>query len=64
MPKLDFLSSLHGTMFDLLRDALRLIWASLRPRCSPGAENLFLRKQLALYLEHKVKLHRATRLRR
>lgn len=59
MPKLDFLSNVFGTMFDLLRDAPRLIWSSLRPLCSLAAENLFLRKQLALYLERKAKPRRA-----
>jgi putative transposase len=59
MPKLDFLSNLLGIMFDLSCDALRLIWSSLRPRYSLAAENLFLRKQLALYLERKVNPRRA-----
>jgi putative transposase len=59
MLKLDFLSNVLGTMFNLLRDVLRLIWSSLRPRYSVAAENLFLRKQVALYLERKVKPRRA-----
>jgi putative transposase len=59
MPKLDFLSNVFGTMFNLLRDALRLIWSSLSPRYSLAAESLLLRKQLALYLERKVKPRRA-----
>jgi hypothetical protein len=59
MPKLDSLSNLLGTLFDLLRDALRFIRVGLRPRCALAAENLFLRKQLALYLERKVKPRRA-----
>ena len=46
-------------MFDLLLDTLRFIRVSLRPRCALAAENLFLRKQLALYLERKVKPRRA-----
>jgi hypothetical protein len=59
MTKLDSLPSLLPTMVDLLRDALRFIQASLRPRCALAAEKLFLRKQLALYLERKVKPRRA-----
>ena len=59
MPKLDFLSNALLTMFDLLLDTLMFIRVSLRPRCALAAENLFLRKQLALYLERKVKPRRA-----
>jgi putative transposase len=59
MLKLDSLSNVLLTMFDLLLDALRFIRVSLRPRCALAAENLFLRKQLALYLEHKVEPRRA-----
>ncbi|MGA3324410.1 MAG: hypothetical protein ABSF45_08045 [Terriglobia bacterium] len=60
MPKLDSLSNLLGTLFDLLRDALRLIGVSLRQQCALAAENLFLRKQLALYMERNLKPRRAT----
>lgn len=59
MPKPDFPSTVLLTMFDLLLDVLRFIPAGLRPRCALAAENLFLRKQLALYLERKVKPRRA-----
>ena len=59
MPKLDSLSNLRLTALDLLLDALRFIRLSLRPHCALAAENLFLRKQLALYLERKVKPRRA-----
>jgi len=59
MPKLDFLSNVLLTMFYLLLDTLRFIRVSLRPRCALAAENLFLRKQLALYLERRVKPRRA-----
>jgi hypothetical protein len=59
MPKLDSLSNMLLTMFDLLLDALRLIMVCLRPRRALAADNLFLRKQLALYLEHKAKPRRA-----
>jgi hypothetical protein len=48
MPKLDSLSNVLLTMFDLFLDALRFIKLSLRPRSALAAENLFLRKQLAL----------------
>src|ERR1700740_836667 len=57
MPKLDPLSDL---LLHLLLDALRFIRLSLRPHCALAAENLFLRKQLALYLERKVKARRAS----
>jgi hypothetical protein len=43
------------TSFDLWLDALRFISLSLRPNWALVAENLFLRKQLALYLERKMK---------
>jgi len=54
MPKVDRLFSLLPTIFDLLLDALRFIRLSLQPRCTLAAENLFLRKQLALYLKRHV----------
>jgi predicted signal transduction protein with EAL and GGDEF domain len=60
MPKLDSLSNLLLTTFNLLLDALRFIGLCLRPHCAVAAENLFLRKQLALYLERKVKPRRAS----
>jgi hypothetical protein len=50
MPKLDSLFNLLLTALDLWLDALRFIRLSLRPHCALAAENLFLRKQLALYL--------------
>jgi putative transposase len=55
MPKLVSLSNLLMTALDLLLDVLRFIGLSLRPHCALAAENLFLRKQMALYLERKVK---------
>ena len=54
MPKVDRLFSLLLTIFDLLLEAWRFIRLSLQPRCTLAAENLFLRKQLALYLERHV----------
>jgi transposase InsO family protein len=65
MPKLNFLRHLLLTSFDLLLDILRFIRLSLQPTWALAAENLFLRKQLALYLERQVKPRRtkvATRL--
>jgi putative transposase len=59
MPKLNSLPCLLLTTFDLLLDALRLIRLSLQPNWALAAENLFLRKQLALYLERKVRPRRA-----
>jgi hypothetical protein len=59
MPKLDSLRNVLLTMFDSWLDALRFIGTSLRLRCALVVENLFLRKQLALYLERKVKPRRA-----
>jgi transposase InsO family protein len=58
MPKVDRLFSLLPTIFDLLLDALRFIRLSLQQRCTLAAENLFLRKQLALYLERQVESRR------
>jgi transposase InsO family protein len=58
MPKVDRSFSLLLTIFDLLLDALKFIRHSLQPRCSLAAENLFLRKQLALYLERQVEPRR------
>ena len=56
MSKVDCLFSLLLTIFDLLLDASRFIRLSLQPRCALAAENLFLRKQLALYLRAKSSL--------
>ncbi len=64
MPKLDSLSNLLLTALNLLLDALRFIRLGLRPHCALAAENLFLRKQLALYLQRKIKPRRASDLTR
>jgi putative transposase len=40
-------------------DVVLLVASALRSRAQVAAENLFLRKQLALYLERQVKPHRA-----
>jgi putative transposase len=44
----------------LLVDALMFLSLGLRSRSRLAAENLFLRKQLALYAERRVKCRRAT----
>ena len=59
MPKLHSFSNMLQTACDLLLDALRLGRGILQPRAALAAENLFLRKQLALYLERQVKPQRA-----
>ncbi len=59
MLKFDRLFHILLTPFDLWRDGLRFIRLSFRPRCALAAEELFLRKQLAFYLERKVKPRRA-----
>ena len=59
MLKLGCLSNLLVEIFDLWLDTLRFIRLSLRPHFALAAENLFLRKQLALYLERQVKPRRA-----
>jgi hypothetical protein len=58
MPKVDRPFSLLLTIFGLLLDALRFTRLSVQPRCTLAAENLFLRKQLALYLERHVEPRR------
>jgi hypothetical protein len=49
-----------GMLYALLCDAARFLRLCLRPGAALAAENLFLRKQLALYQEHHVKPKRAT----
>jgi len=48
------------TAFGLVIDVLRLVGLGLRSHACLAAENLFLRKQLALYLEREVKPRRAS----
>lgn len=48
------------TLLTLLMDVLRYLLLCLRPSTALTAENLFLRKQLALYQERQVKPRRAT----
>src|SRR5260370_17985646 len=55
MPKLVSLSNVLLSALDLLLDAVRFMRLSVRAHCALAAENLFLRKQMAVYLERKVK---------
>src|SRR5438034_11332077 len=48
------------TFFGVFLDALTFIRLSFRPMTGVAAENLFLRKQLGLFVERKVKPRRAT----
>ena len=54
------LTRFTGTWLTLLSDALRYLILCLHPRPALAAENLFLRKQLALYQERDVKPRRPT----
>lgn len=54
------LKQLVGTLLTLLVDALHCVGLCLRSPAALAAENLFLRKQLALFRERKVKPQRAT----
>jgi putative transposase len=47
-----------GILFDLLTDTLRWLRLAFRSSQSIQAENLFLRRQLALYIERGVKPRR------
>ena len=47
------------TILRLIRDFLRFVSGAVRSHAQLAAENLFLRKQLALYLERQVKPRRA-----
>lgn len=44
-----------GFVFSLVSDLVQFVSARLRSRTALVAENLFLRKQLAFYREHKVR---------
>jgi hypothetical protein len=48
------------TIFGVLWDGLMFLRLWLRPSAAVAAENLFLRKQLGLFVERQVKPHRAT----
>ena len=45
-------------MTSLLCDLVRFVWLSMRPHGALAAEYLFLRKQLAMYQERKLKPRR------
>jgi putative transposase len=60
MHPLRFLIRLACTLLTLLVDVVRFLSLCLRPSPALAAENLFLRKQLALYQERHVKPRRAT----
>jgi len=48
------------TVFGVFFDGLMFLRLWLRPSAAVAAENLFLRKQLGLFVERKVKPRRAT----
>jgi len=43
------------TIIQLLSDLATFVWLNIRPHGALAAENLFLRKQLAMYRERKQK---------
>jgi len=47
-------------LLDLAQDALQFLLSGTRSSAALKAENIFLRKQLALYLEREAKPRRAT----
>jgi putative transposase len=57
---IDPLFQIGRVMIAVATDVLRLLGTGLRSRTALAAENLFLRKQLALYRERQVKPRRAT----
>jgi hypothetical protein len=61
MHTVDSLKQLLSILHDLFLDGIRLLLLGSRSKAALKAENLFLRKQLALYLERKVKPRRANR---
>jgi putative transposase len=54
------LMQLTAILLTLVVDAVRFFRLYLRPKAALAAENLFLRKQLAMYQERQVKPQRAT----
>jgi len=46
------------TIITLLDDLATFLWLTLRPQGALATENLFLRKQLAMFQERKAKPHR------
>ena len=57
---LHHLVQLTCTLLTLLVDAAHFLWLCLHAPTALAAENLFLRKQLALYQERQIKPQRAT----
>ena len=55
-----FLFRLLSILVALAQDALQFLALGTRSKAALKAENLFLRKQLALYLEREVRPKRAT----
>ena len=51
---------LVSILLDLAQDALQFLLLGTRSSAALKAENIFLRKQLALYLEREAKPRRAT----
>src|SRR6516225_5258345 len=51
---------LVSILLDLAQDALQFLLLGTRSSAALKAENIFLRKQLALYLERQAKPRRAT----
>src|SRR5262249_12633257 len=47
------------TLLSIVADIVRFVGEAVRPHAQVAAENLFLKKQLALYVEHQVKPRRA-----
>src|SRR5881628_1336223 len=60
MSSLDAVWNLLRTTVDVFLDLLMFFRLTLRTPRTVAAENLFLRKQLALYVEPKTKPYRAT----
>ena len=60
MANLVRVAQLMGRILSGLVDLLTLFSLALRPSSSLAAENLFLRKQLSLYVERKKKPRRAS----
>src|SRR5215472_4785486 len=60
MSSFSFVCEFIRDMFAVFVDILTFLWLSLRLPSALAAENLFLRKQLGLYVERKKKPQRAT----
>jgi putative transposase len=56
----DTLGQASLTVYHLTLDFIRFLGSLLQARSALAAENLFLRKQLALYQERQVRPRRAT----